>query len=140
MRKRLSEPGMRQKVGDDLWRVRVRLRRHYKVYERQATIRGTKEEARELLAIFKKELREGRPAGEGTQSGGLRTFGDLLKISQEKHDQCSPYHAEQDRLPEEGTRQASTFCTFTDRFERWLQIFETEKSGKTGGRQKQRLQ
>src|SRR5271157_735665 len=129
MSKRKSEPGI-EPIGFDRWKVKARIRVNGKVMQKQSTFKGTKEQAKELHALLKKELREGKSNPSPFLPSTIKKFGDLLKIHMDKHDQCSESHKEKIRHVEDELGEIDIHF-FPDRFENYLHHLRATKSPRT---------
>lgn len=126
MNNRKREPGIRP-IGIDRWKVTARIRINGKIRQKQSTFKGTKEQAKELHALLKKELREGKSEPSPFLPSTIQKFGDLLKIHLDKHDQCSTTYKAKIRHVEDELGEID-IRFFPDRFENYLHHLRATKS------------
>jgi len=107
-------------VGPRLWFVRARVRTGGKIRQKKnCRFEGTLEQAKTLLAEFKKALRESGPRS--LTALDVQNFDDLLKFYVEKRGILSPSHERKVKFlrAELGVISLNGFA---DRFESWLKI------------------
>ncbi len=119
MNYRKGEPGIRP-IGENKWRVVCRIRMNGEIIHRQETIQGTKEQARELLARFKRESRDGAAKCSLTS---LKTFDEVLLIYREKRNKVHTRDVCQlNRLSNDLGKVPLN--AFPDRFETYMRLFK----------------
>jgi integrase len=125
MNRKKKEAGL-QPIGDDQWKIVCRIRMNGKIIQRRQTIKGTKEQARELLARFKREIREGRAASSLTE---IKTFGEALSFYLERNDpgRSKPYFTR--LLADLGN---VSLLVLGDRFDKYLQLLKSTIGFRTG--------
>lgn len=106
-------------LPDGGWRVVARVRVDGRIVARRRTIRGTKEEARELFAELKREAREGVTSNARSLTVP-HTFGELLSTYAGKR-AFSPSHTRKiDQLTDELGNVL--LAEFPERFERYIAL------------------
>ena len=116
-------------AGAGRWHVTVRLNAAGKIVARQKTIGGTLEQARDLFARMKAEIRQG-DAGRSLTSPA-KNFGEILSTYREIRNKTSPQDISRcDKLTSElGDISVDQFA---DRFEKYMRIFRNTPTKKTG--------
>jgi len=113
---------MIRRTGNNKYCIIARIRIGGKIREKQQTVDGTKENAKNLLEQFKRELRAGGKSS--LTENKIRTFNDLLDIYKDyliKAGKIGPSHARKiEKVRSE--LGAIHLSDFADRFEAWLQI------------------
>jgi integrase len=127
MNNRIKEPGI-IRLGSNKWRVVCRIRVDGLIRHRQETITGTREQARDLLACLKRELRESAGKDSLTYTE-ISTFGDVLRFYLERHDagRSMPYFKR--LIADLGKCQLAFIAS---RFDAYLQLLKSSKGQRTG--------
>jgi integrase len=126
MSTRKREPGIRP-IGENKWRVVARVRVNGRIEHRQRTLEGTKEQSRELLAQFKREIRAGTNAERSLTP--IKTFGEALQFYLERNEAGRSMSYFKRLLADLGS---ISIAALGERFDKYLQLLKSSAGQRTG--------